>query len=137
MLVTIHLTLIIVTGLAVLYSDEQAFLWLLGKKETLSRGLVQTLHTCVSWGLGSILISGGLLYFRAPVAYLTNLTFLVKLGAILALIFNTYVIEKFSEVAITRPYRSLSPRERLPLFLSGAVSVGGWSIALLCGYLLG
>lgn len=136
MLTTVHLGVVFATIFAVLYSDEQAFLWLLGKKERLSAETVRFLHAVVSMGLGLLIITGGLLYMRAPEAYLSNPTFLVKMAAVAALIINTYVIERLSPLAISRSYASLSDTERRTLFVSGAVSVAGWSTAILCGYLL-
>lgn len=136
MLKTIHLAVVFITIFAVLYSDEQALSWLLGKKERLSAETVRTLHAIVSIGLGLLIITGGLLYMRAPSAYLSSPTFLVKMAAIIALIINTYVIERLSPLALSRSYASLSDAQRRSLFISGAVSVAGWATTVLCGYLL-
>jgi len=136
-LLDVHLTVVFATIAAVLYSDEQAFLWLVGKKERLSARLVRLLHAGVSFGLALLILTGGLLYIKAPQAYLSNTTFLIKMTAIAALIINTYAIERLSSFATTRPYASLTRDEHLPLFISGIVSVLGWSIAILCGYFLG
>ncbi len=136
MLTTLHLGIVIVTGLLVLYSDEQALAWVLGKKAQLDGKRIAFLHTIISVGLGALLITGGLLYLRAVPAYLSDTTFIVKLVAIAALILNTYVIERFSHVAISRPFAAVSHRERIPLFISGGISVAGWATAIVCGLLL-
>jgi hypothetical protein len=137
MLKILHVIFVIATLLAVAYSDEQALMWMLGKKQTLSPSLVATLHTLVSWGLGLLILTGGLLYFRAPQAYLSDPTFIVKMVAIAALIINTYVIERLAPIATSGPYSAISRSERTKLFISGAVSVLGWATALFCGFLLG
>lgn len=137
MLITLHLSIVIATLLVVLYSDEQALMWVLGKKETLSAQSVHLLHNIVTIGLGLIIITGGLLYIQAPAAYLSDTTFLVKMAAVAALIVNTYVIDRLSPIALSRSYASLSKAERIPLLISGAVSVAGWITALVCGYFLG
>ncbi|MDB5190028.1 MAG: hypothetical protein JWN49_354 [Parcubacteria group bacterium] len=136
MLVTIHLTIVILVGLLVLYSDEQALMWVLGKKSILNRTHITLLHRSVSIGLASLLITGGLLYIQAVPAYLSNQTFIVKMVAIAALILNTYFIEKFSHVATSRSFSSLASSEKLPLFISGAVSFLGWVVAITCGLIL-
>lgn len=133
MLVTIHLTIVILTGLVVLYSDEQALMWVLGKKPILSPVRITFLHRTVSIGLALLLITGGLLYIQAVPAYLSDSTFIIKMIAIAALIFNTYFIEKFSHVATSRTFASLETSQRLPLFVSGAISAIGWVVAIVCG----
>ena len=136
MLVTIHIIAVIGTGLVVLYSDEQGFLWMLGKKKVLNQKRVALLHHLVAAGLAVLLITGGLLYIQAVPYYLSDPTFIIKLIAISALILNTYAIERFSKVAISKTFSSLTSSERLPLLVSGVVSVLGWITALVCGILL-
>ena len=104
MLVTIHLTIVILTGLVVLYSDEQALMWVLGKRPILSKKKITILHRTISVGLALLLITGGLLYIQAVSAYLSDSTFIIKMTAIAALILNTYFIEKFSHVATNRTF---------------------------------
>ncbi len=136
MLTVIHIIIVIGTGLIVLYSDEQALLWVLGKKSMLHPARITFLHRAVSVGLALLFITGGLLYLRAVPFYLSDTTFIVKMTAITALILNTYFIERFSHIAMSRTFSSLSTPERLPLFISGGVSVAGWVTAILCGLLL-
>lgn len=136
-MLTVHLIIVIATVAVVLYSDEQALLWFLGKKQRLEKRSVDRLHMIVTWGLGLIILTGGYLYSRAPLAFLTSSVFLVKMAAVIALILNTYVIGRLSAVATSRSYASLSFKERVPLFISGGISVLGWVTALICGYILG
>ncbi len=136
MIVTIHLIIAIITGLLVLYSDEQALMWILGKKEMMDSRRVHFLHTAVSIGLALLLITGGLLYHASAAAYLSVTPFITKMVVIFALILNTYAIERLSAVALTRSFASLSHKERIPLFISGAVSFGGWATAIICGLLI-
>ncbi|MDB5245335.1 MAG: hypothetical protein JWN90_440 [Parcubacteria group bacterium] len=136
MLTTIHLLIVIVTGLLVVYSDEQALMWVLGKKTILNSSRITFLHRAVSIGLALLLITGGLLYIRDVSFYLSQTTFIVKMVTIAALILNTYFIEKFSHIATSRTFASLSKSERLPLFISGAVSAVGWVTVIVCGLTL-
>lgn len=136
MLTVIHLIIVIGTGLLVMYSDEQAAMWILGKKSVLDHKKVSFLHNSVTVGLTILLITGGFLYLQAPAAYVSHPTFVVKMVAIAALIINTYVISTLSHIAISRPYASLSNKERIPLFISGFVSIAGWGTAAICGLLI-
>ena len=136
MLTNIHLSIVIGTGLMVMYSDEQAAMWILGKKEVLDQKKVSLLHNLVTAGLTLLLLTGGLLYLQAPVAYLSSITFVVKMVAVAALILNTYAISRLSHVATSRSFKSLSKEERIPLFISGFISIAGWGTAALCGLLI-
>jgi hypothetical protein len=133
---TIHLIIAIGTGLMVLYADEQALAWVLGKKDVMSSGRVHFLHRAVTVGLTLLLLTGGYMYAQAAPAYLTLRPFLVKMVVIAAVIINTYAINRFSNVALTKSFASLSQKEKLPLFISGGVSFAGWVTAFICGLLI-
>lgn len=133
---TVHLVIAIGTGLLVLYADEQAFLWVLGKRALMDEKRVRVLHHAVTSGLALLLLTGGYMYAQAAPAYLSIPTFVVKMATVLALILNTYAIGRFSSVALTRPFASLSHAERLPLFITGAISFLGWVTAFVCGLLI-
>lgn len=132
----IHLTLVILTGLIVIYSDEQAFMWVLGKKHTLNARTIDILHIVVSIGLAGIIATGGLMAIRSLSYFLSDPLFLTKMFFVGALIINGFFIDKLSTTATERPFRELSNRERLPLLVSGAVSVTGWVGAGICGLIL-
>lgn len=133
---TIHLVIASLTGLTVLYADEQALLWATGRRERFNADTARFLHRVITGGLVLLLITGGLMYIQSPRAYLSLATFDIKMAAVLALILNTYAISRFSEVGVARSFASLSTRERLPLYISGAVSFLGWATAFLCGLLI-
>ncbi len=125
------------TGLCVLYSDEQGLLWMLGKKETLEPARIGLLHDVVSVGLSSIILTGGLMAMPSLTYYLHNPIFLAKMGFVGALIVNGFFIGHIAARSTTHSFASLTTRERLPLLISGAVSVLSWGGALLAGFLLG
>lgn len=133
---TLHVIAICITLALVAYADEQALLWVLGRKARLSAGVVRFLHYAVALGLGAIILTGALLFLPDADYYLADPTFLIKMGAIAALIINTYFIDRFSAIAVTRSFNELSHGQRLALLLSGGVSVLGWLTALACGLLL-
>lgn len=136
-MIILHILSIFVTGLCVLYSDEQGLLWMLGKKETLEPARIGLLHDVVSVGLAIIILTGGLLVMPSLSYYLHDPVFLVKMGFVGALIVNGFFIGRIALLSTTHSFASLTTRERLPLFISGAVSVMSWGGALLAGFLLG
>jgi len=136
-MIILHILSIFVTGLAVLYSDEQGLLWILGKKETLDPGRIEKLHVVVSVGLALIILTGGLLALPSLSYYLHNTIFLVKMGFVGALIVNGFFIGSVATLSTTHTFASLTHRQRISLFVSGAVSVCSWGAALLAGFLLG
>lgn len=125
------------TILTVLYSDEQGLMWVLGKRELLDPKRVELLHHMVSVGLAGILLTGGLLFIPQASYLLTQTTFLVKMGFVLALVINGFLIGAVSETATHTPFKALSKGQRTRLIASGLVSGAGWAGAFLCGLLLG
>jgi hypothetical protein len=136
MLATVHLSIAIVTGVLVLYADEQAFVWLRGKCDTLHARRVRTLHRLVSAGLALLLLTGGLLYSQAAPAYLSLPTFIVKMTVVLALIVNSYFVSRLSTIACERSFRSLSHPERIPLLAAGGISLACWATAFASGLII-
>lgn len=136
-MILLHIIAILVTGLAVLYSDEQGIMWMLGKKDLLETKRVEILHVIVSVGLSLVILTGGLMTLRGLEYYIQNPIFLIKMGFVFVLIVNGLFIGKLASLATTRTFASLTSRERLPLLVSGAASVMGWAGALLAGLLLG
>lgn len=136
-MILIHIAAICITGLVVLYSDEQGLRWMLGKKEVLDAKRIAFLHAVVSIGLPIIILAGGFMVLPVLDYYLRNPIFLMKMGFVGVLIVNGFFIGKLSTLATTRSFASLSHTERLPLYVSGAASVLGWGGALIGGLLLG
>lgn len=136
-MVALHVLSIFITGLAVLYSDEQGLSWMLGKKKVLSAKRVAVLHAIVGVGLALIILTGGLMVIKGLPYYLHKPVFLIKMAFVFALIVNAFVIEHISKIASQKSFAELTPRERTPLFISGGVSVLCWLGALVCGFLLG
>lgn len=81
-------------------------------------------------------MTGAFLYAGSAAAFLTSTTFLVKMAAVAALIVNTAAIAVLSPVASSRSFASLTRREKIPLFVSGFVSLAGWVTAIACGLIL-
>lgn len=133
---TIHLIIVISTMLVVLYADEQGFMWMFGKKQTLSHRSLEIVHTVTGIGLSLIILTGGLMFIDRSAYLLSNTFFLVKMTLVFALLVNSFAIGSFSYIASVRPFKSLSQRERRRVFVSGGISMLCWFGAILCGLLL-
>ncbi|HEV7121383.1 MAG TPA: hypothetical protein VGN56_00995 [Candidatus Paceibacterota bacterium] len=133
----LHVTLVMLTGLIVLYSDEQGFLWLLGKKPLLSHRQIELQHVLVSIGLAGIILTGGLMFVDRASYLIHDPVFLAKMAFVLALVVNGFFIGSVSELAAKKTYKELSGAERGKVLASGAVSVISWIGAGLLGLLLG
>lgn len=133
---TIHVLLIIVTGLTVLYSDEQGLEWFRGKQKTLNKKKIDVLHVIVSLGLAGIILTGGLMLINEP-GFLQSTDFLVKMAFVTALTINGLLIGSSTEIAAQKEFRDVSSSQKRLLLISGGVSVAGWIGAIICGLLLG
>ncbi|MBU0750326.1 hypothetical protein KKH15_02300 [Patescibacteria group bacterium] len=134
-MVLLHVFLIIITGVTVLYSDEQGLEWFVGKQKTLKKKAVEMLHIVVSLGLSGIILTGGLMLIQAP-GYLQDPTFITKMVFVGALVINGLLIGSLTELATTQTFAELKHSHKVRLLLSGAVSVIGWIGAISCGILL-
>ncbi len=131
-----HVGAIVLTVLFVLYADEQGIQWMLGKKKTLDKRRIEILHAIVGVGISLIILAGGLIAIPRLDYLLTNTTFLIKMGFVGVLVINAFFIGTLVRLASEKSFRELSLKERVPVLLSGALSVMGWVGAIMCGILL-
>ena len=134
-MVTVHVLLIIVTGLAVVYADEQGFEWFRGIQKTLSKKKLDLLHVAVSLGLSGIILTGGLMFIDRP-WLLSDPTFLAKMALVAALTVNGLLIGSLASVASTKEFKDVPLAKKRLLLLSGSVSLICWIGAVTCGLLL-
>lgn len=135
-LADIHLALACCSVAMVLLSDQYGARWMRGRVHTLDRRIVSRLHLLVWIGLVALVVTGGLLFWRAPAYYLSQPLFMLKVLFVAVLILNGVLIGRLMHVAVEKPYAALSYSELLPLFVSGAVSMLGWFSVLGLGLYL-
>lgn len=135
---SLHLLSLAFTVVGIALSDKQAFAWLGGKAQTLDPALLKKYHRWVGLGLALMIATGLMLFYPQREKLLNNNPFfLAKMLAVALLVINVFVIGRFMKVATLKPYASLSAKEKIPLFLSGAISVGCWfSAATLAFFIL-
>jgi len=135
-LTPVHVLFVIATAGVVLYADEQGLMWVRGKSALLSQRRLAWLHLLTGLGLAGLIATGGVLFLGHSSPFLQNPFFYTKLVFVVALIVNGFLIERLARVATLRTWASLSSRERLPLIISGGISLVSWIGAGVCGLLL-
>lgn len=121
-----HISMFFVNIAMVIVADVSALLWVLGKKEVLNKRLMHWLHRLIGVGLAISITTGAIMFWDVRDYLLTLPSFYTKLIFVLALVVNAFVIGKHFHVATERPFRELTKKERMPLFISGAVSTCAW-----------
>ncbi len=129
----LHLLVLALTAVVIVFADHEGWQYVRGKKAVLSTARVQWLHRAVWVGLLGMIMTGIGLTTEEPEVFEEPM-FYVKMVMVLALIINGVAISFLSKVATTTPFASLTTKQRVPLFISGAVSVGCWIGAALLGF---
>ena len=83
-----------------------------------------------------MIVTGFALFWPTRHFLLTRPQFYVKMAFVVTLLANSFVIGKLKDTSTTRPCASLSTREKIPLFISGAVSTVSWLMATAAAFFL-
>ncbi|MEK7613662.1 MAG: hypothetical protein AAB439_02185 [Patescibacteria group bacterium] len=136
-LIHIHVTTLALLLCAVAFADHEAFAWLRGKKETLSKKILMRVHLFTWAGLLVMVTTGVQMALPLADFLVTNVAFYFKMFFVSALIINAVVIGFLLNVAAERSFASLSRKERIPLFISGGVSTVSWIGAIVSAFAMG
>ena len=120
----------------VLHADHMGFKWIRGTIPTLDEKKVRKYHYGTWIGLGLMITTGSLLFLQSYKYLLTRPQFYVKMGFVVALIINGFILGSLQKTAINKSYASLSIIEKIPLFLSGGASTLCWLGAMAGEYFL-
>lgn len=130
-LVTVHIGIFILTALAIVYSDHEAFQYLTGKKPLLNQKRMNTLHYIVLVGLLGMIGTGVIMILPTWKYYFSLPGFWIKMAFVGILITNSFIISSLKSLAFTTSFKELSRQQKMHLFLSGAISSIGWIGALV------
>lgn len=125
-LTDIHLGVLLITVIAIVYSDYLGLAYMRGKKETLSVSKVVLLHRFIWVGIILMILTGIVLISSSWEYWLQNPVFYIKMGFVCILIINSIFIGKLSHIATEQSFASLETEQKSVLLLSGALSVIGW-----------
>lgn len=132
----IHLISLAFVFWNVVNADHMGFNWVRGKTPTLDKNTVKKYHYGSWIGLLLMITTGLILFWPMRDYLLARQQFLIKMVFVVALIVNGLVIGNLQERAITNKFEDLSFKEKLPLFISGAVSTISWLGAFTMAFFL-
>ena len=135
-LLLFHLGAMCTAVCLVFLADKDAFKWVLGKKQTLDAGSIKRLHAFTWIALIALIGSGTLLLLQNNLFLLKEPLFIIKLLFVGMLVVNGVLIGRLIPLALTRPFASLTFKEKLPLLMSGALSGVSWLSILAIAYAL-
>lgn len=117
-------------------ADHLGWNWVRGKIPILDKRSVEQYHRRVWVGLSLMIITGVCLFWPLREYLLERLQFYIKMTFILVLIINGFAIGKLQRIAETKTFKSLSLKEKTPLFVSGTLSTIAWLGTILGGWYL-
>ena len=125
-MVNIHLLGLFFSIGVMLYADKQVVSWLRGKPELLDAKELHYTHLLMWLGLATMIASG--IYMLIPQwSFLSQEPFfMMKMLFVAILITNGVLIGRLAPLATERTFASLTMKEKIPLFASGAISLIGW-----------
>lgn len=130
-LVSVHVGTLFLLIPVILFADHEGLAWVRGKKETLSAKTMIILHRLVWVGLGVMILTGAIMFWPLKDYLLYAPAFYIKMFFVFVLVINSFFINHFMQLAIEKPFASLSLEEKRPLLISGAVSSISWIGAIL------
>lgn len=131
-----HLGALCFVAYTLFLSEKEAFAWFRGKKETLDKEKLQKYHHRMWAGL-LLMIATGLTLFWPDRDILPSIpAFQLKMFFVFCLLVNAFALGKLMPIAVTRSYKSLSVKEKMPLMISGGISFVCWFGAFISAFFL-
>lgn len=131
-----HLLILGFTAWNVVMADHMGLNWIRGKIKLLARNEVKKYHHRILLGLGLMIVTGFCMFLSMSEFLLSRPQFYVKMAFVATLVINSFVIGYLQETAITKSYTSLQFKEKIPLFISGAISTACWILTIIAGFYL-
>jgi hypothetical protein len=132
----VHLAILAFVAWTVIHADHMAFSWIRGRVTHLDEAKVRRLHRHTWYGLIGMIITGILMFIPLREFLLTRPQFYAKMAFVAGLVVNGFVIGHLQKVAFNKTFKELTVREKIPLFISGAVSTLCWIFAAIGGLYL-
>lgn len=122
----LHLLTLAFLAWNIVRADHLGFLWIRGTLKTLDKQRVQVLHRNTWIGLVGMIVTGVLLFIPMKEYLLMRPQFLLKMAFVFTLLVNGLVIGHLQKISTASLYSSLSVAQKIPLYISGAVSTVAW-----------
>lgn len=135
-MIIFHLMSLTFVAVCVFLSDKMAMSWIRGESKTLPVKKLELFHRLVWLGLGLMIVTGFFMFWGRQDYLLHRPAFLAKMFFVGLLFINSFFIGKLLPIATTRTYASLTFKEKLPLFVSGAISTISWVSAAILAFFI-
>jgi hypothetical protein len=132
----LHILTLFFVAITIGRADHTGFNWILGKVARLNEKKVKQLHIHTWVGLTLMIVTGFFLFLPESSYLLGRWQFYLKMAFVITLICNGLLISRFQKIAVTREFKSLTESEKLPLFVSGAVSTIAWLGAFVMAFFI-
>ena len=132
----LHLLSLAYVAWNIVHADHMGLNWMRGKVKVLNEAKVHMYHRGSWIGLALMFVTGLALFWPMREFLLTRPEFYTKMAFVVTLICNGVLIGNLKNKATMRTFASLSIEEKIPLFLSGAVSTISWLGAAVMAFFL-
>ncbi|HCC06319.1 TPA: hypothetical protein DEP94_03120 [Candidatus Nomurabacteria bacterium] len=122
----LHFLVLAFVAWNVFHADHLGFSWIRGKVAMLDTTTVKKYHNRTWIGLILMILTGLVLFWPTREYLFTRPQFFIKMGFVVALFINSFVIGLLSKISTTKTYASLTFSQKLPLIISGGVSTISW-----------
>lgn len=136
LLVLLHLSFLALAVMGIVLADHVAWRWMHGGDDLHHHAYLARVHWLVTAGLTGLIVTGLILFWPLRDYLLVQPLFWLKMLFVLALIINSFFIEKLMHLPATVSFDSLNRRQKMPLYISGAISTLSWLGAASCAILL-
>jgi len=124
-----HLSFLAIALYGTIDADSQAFAWMRGKFTTIPLASLYRTHWIVTIGLAGLILTGMYMYWPMRAYLYTQPYFLAKMFFVLALLLNSFYIERLMPLASQFEHKHLSASQKNILTLSGGISTLSWFAA--------
>lgn len=132
----LHLLVLLYAVWNIFHADHLGLKWITGKINVLHKEDIRKYHVRVWIGLIGMIITGFIMFWPMHEYLLTRWQFLLKISFVIALVANGFAIGSIQDVATKKRFKELTLREKIPLFISGAVSSIGWIGAAIMAFFI-
>ncbi len=121
-----HLGFLAVALYGIIAADSQAMAWMRGKVPVIANHHLERTHWIVTAGLVGLVLTGLYLYWPMRAYLYGQPYFLAKMVFVLALLINSFFIERLMPLASQYAHVDLSAAQKRGLMLSGGISTLSW-----------
>lgn len=120
----------------IILADHTGFTWIRGKVDIVRPKTLHLLHWAVGIGLGLMIGSGSVLFWLEHAYLLGTIAFYIKMAFVVALLLNSFFIERLMHTATIQPFNSLTASKKIHFYISGAISTFCWFGAFVSAFFL-